>query len=220
MLDSQGAVHPIALSQVSEDRAQSWIQLTTRDLNLPDLPPGPSLACVCDGPRSPGQKPCRKCRREYQRAYRQARRQQLQRWQRIMELMTLDNPATRAQFEAMSRTRTRFVVVQDESGSVSTAKVTAFQMRGYLTVVDERGVSQSVRLDQVIPDVGRIEVEPDWAEFGARAEQRPSRATPIESFGKTASRASRRRKSRPPAEHLDALKHPVSENLDQADSAL
>ena len=154
ILDSLGALHRIDLHRVAQDKARSWIELATRDLKLPELPPRPSLTCACNGPRVAGQGPCRKCRREYQRGYRKAHQQQIQRWQRILEIMTVDNPATRAQFEAKSRSR--FVVVLgDGSKQVYTAKVTAFQIGGYLTIVEYGGRSHSVRLETVVEDVGR-----------------------------------------------------------------
>src|SRR6266404_2594484 len=109
ILDSLGALHRIDLNRVAQDKGKSWIELATRDLRLPELAPCPSLSCACNGPRAAGQGPCRKCRREYQRAYRKAHQQKVQRWRRILEIMTVDNPATRAQFEAQSQTR--FVVV-------------------------------------------------------------------------------------------------------------
>jgi hypothetical protein len=154
ILDSLGALHRIDLHRVAHDKARSWIELATRDLKLPELPPRPSLSCECNGPRSAGQGPCQKCRREYQRAYREADKQYVQRWRRIVEILTTDNPATRAQFEAKSRSR--FVVVLgDGSKQIYTATVTAFHMGGYLTVVDYFGRSHSARLEGVVEDVGR-----------------------------------------------------------------
>src|SRR4051794_25175574 len=75
------------------------------------------------------------------------------------EIMTTDNPATRAQFEA--KARTRFVVVLgDGSKQIYPTKVTAFHMRGYLTVVDPVGRSHTVRLEHVVEDAGWAESEP------------------------------------------------------------
>ena len=45
------------------------------------------------------------------------------------------------------------------SEPIYTASVTAFHIGGYLTVMDYRGRSHSVPLENVFEDVGRVEVE-------------------------------------------------------------
>ena len=51
------------------------------------------------------------------------------------------------------------VVLGDGSKQVYTATVTAFHIGGYLRVVDYWGRSHSVRLESVVEDVGRVEME-------------------------------------------------------------
>jgi hypothetical protein len=158
VLDGAGGLDRIHLDRIADDPARAWFEEVTRDLKLPQLAPRPSLACACNGPRSPGQSPCQECRRKYHRWYRAARKQRLQRWQRILEILTVDNPATRAEFEA--KARRPFVVITDPgSGRIRTAKVVSFHMGRRVTVVDGHGRFHSVPLACVDEDVGRFEFD-------------------------------------------------------------
>ncbi len=105
--------------------------------------------CACGQPRCLGQRYCRKCRRQYQKEYRRRKKAEAE----FLQIQAKDNPATRAQFEAKSRSR--WVLVQREDGADFPGTVTGFLPSGQLQVLDTEGRIHVTRLEHVVPDIAR-----------------------------------------------------------------
>jgi hypothetical protein len=71
----------------------------------------------------------------------------------FLQVQAKDNPATRAQFEAKSRSR--WVLVQGEAGSDFPGTVTGFLPSSQLQVLDTEGRIHVTRLEHVVQDIAR-----------------------------------------------------------------
>jgi hypothetical protein len=70
-----------------------------------------------------------------------------------LQALAIDNPVTRAQFE--SRSKSRWVLVQQEDGSDFPGTVTGFLPSGQLKVLDTYGTIHVTSLEHVVQDLAR-----------------------------------------------------------------
>jgi hypothetical protein len=121
-----------------------------------------SLLCACGQPRCRGQRFCRKCRREYQTEYRRRKKSALE----SLQVLAVDHPATRALFEAKSKSR--WVLVQGEDGSDFPGKVIGFLPSGQLQVLDTDGTAHVATVEKVVQDLARVIDEDERIGSGMR----------------------------------------------------
>lgn len=110
--------------------------------------------CKCGAPARPRQRNCRACKNASTKRSVLKRKLSVQRLEQALHHLTIDNPATRREYE--SQFRTRAVAICDQDGMPAIAGfVVGFLPDLMLKVMDDYGKSHFVRLDRVVEDLGR-----------------------------------------------------------------
>jgi hypothetical protein len=113
------------------------------------------IYCRCGNLARPRQRNCAACNRASVRRSATKKKAAFNRLEQVLRNLTIENSATRREYESRFQTRAVITIAKDDEGVEIAGFVVGFLPDRMLKVLDDDGGSHLVSIDRVVEDCGR-----------------------------------------------------------------